>query len=269
MRSAEDMLFQRFGRSFVKGTVLFRQKATRVTRLAVIEGRRVPVAKEGSRRRKVLSMLQPGEFFGEMAILNSKARRATAVVSEDAKLLVIDVKTFEAMVRGNSEIALRMIKKLSARLQEADDQIENLLLKDHNRKIVHALVRLAGNRRTRRRARTSSSEFSRGARVESRTARRQGERSRREADEGEDHERHEGRTLVMLAIRRSLEVFGVPGDERAVRRHRRRWPGLQTSKSNVEEGRPIRRRQGARGAFGRGSASRVARSSISRRSSGT
>lgn len=141
MRSAEELLFQRFGRTYAKGTVLFRE-GERGEEMFVIQAGKVQVSMKVRGVEKVLSVLQPGEFFGEMAILNSKPRSATAVVAEDAKLLVIDTKTFEAMIRGNSEIALRMIKKLSARLQEADDQIENLLLKDHNSKIVHALVRL-------------------------------------------------------------------------------------------------------------------------------
>lgn len=141
MRSAEDLLFQRFGRSFPKGTVLFRE-GEKGEEMYVIQGGKVQISMKVRGVEKVLSVLQPGEFFGEMAILNSKPRSATAVVAEDAKLLVIDSKTFEAMVRGNSEIALRMIKKLASRLQEADDQIENLLLKDHNSKVVHALVRL-------------------------------------------------------------------------------------------------------------------------------
>src|SRR4051812_9971406 len=141
MRSAEELLFQRFGRTFAKGTVLFRE-GEKGEEMYVIQAGKVQVSMKVRGVEKVLSTLQPGEFFGEMAILNSKPRSATAVVAEDAKLLVIDSKTFEAMIRGNSEIALRMIKKLSARLQEADDQIENLLLKDHNSKVVHALARL-------------------------------------------------------------------------------------------------------------------------------
>lgn len=141
-RSAEEVLFQRFGRSYAKSTVLFRE-GDRGEEMYVLQSGQVQISMKVRGVEKVLSTLQPGEFFGEMAILNGKPRSATAVVSEDAKLLVIDSKTFEAMIRGNSEIALRMIKKLASRLQEADDQIENLLLKDHNSKVVHSLARLA------------------------------------------------------------------------------------------------------------------------------
>jgi CRP/FNR family transcriptional regulator, cyclic AMP receptor protein len=62
------------------------------------------------------------------------------VMAEHGKLLVIDPRTFEAMIRGNVEIAVRLIKKLSDRLQEADEQIENLLLKDPASRVVHFLL---------------------------------------------------------------------------------------------------------------------------------
>jgi CRP-like cAMP-binding protein len=65
------------------------------------------------------------------------------VVEESARLLVIGPKTFDAMIRGNAEIAVRMIKILAQRLQEADEQIENLMLKDHNSRVVHFLTHLA------------------------------------------------------------------------------------------------------------------------------
>ena len=109
----------------------------------VIQAGKVRICKQVRDVEKTLVVIGPGEFFGEMSILNNQPRSATAIIDEDAKLLVIDPKTFEAMVRGNAEIAVRMIKKLAARLQEADEQIENLLLRDHNSRVVHFLSHLA------------------------------------------------------------------------------------------------------------------------------
>lgn len=140
--SVEEQLFQRFGRSYSKGTVLFRE-GDKGDEMYVIQSGRVQISMNIRGIDRTLTVLEPGEFLGEMALLNNKPRSATATLIEDSRLLVIDEKTFEAMIRGNSEIALRMIKKLSARLQEADDQIENLLLKDTNSKVVHALSRMA------------------------------------------------------------------------------------------------------------------------------
>jgi CRP/FNR family transcriptional regulator, cyclic AMP receptor protein len=142
---AEETLFQRFGKEFPKGTVLF-SEGEPGKEMYVLQSGRVTISKQVRDVEKVLAVLGPGEFFGEMAIISNKPRNASATVSEEAKLLVIDPKTFEGMIRGNSEIAVRMIKKLAERLSEADAQIENLLLSDPSSRIVHQILQAAQSR---------------------------------------------------------------------------------------------------------------------------
>ena len=145
MATAEDALFQRFGKEFPKGTVLFREGETG-KEMFVLQSGRVVITKTVRDTEKTLAALGPGEFFGEMALISNKPRNATAVVEEAARLLVIDPKTFEGMVRGNSEIAVRMIKKLAERLGEADAQIENLLLTDPSSRVVHQILQACQTR---------------------------------------------------------------------------------------------------------------------------
>lgn len=140
--AGEDQLFQRFGREFPKGTVLFKEGEPG-KEMYVVQSGKVNITKTVRDTDKILATLGPGEFFGEMSILNNKPRSAGASMAEDGKLLVIDPRTFEAMIRGNVEIAVRLIKKLSDRLQDADEQIENLLLRDPNSRVVHNLLQQA------------------------------------------------------------------------------------------------------------------------------
>src|SRR5690349_5309670 len=142
---AEEALFQRFGKEFPKGTVLFREGDTG-KEMFVLQSGRVAITKRVRDVEKVLAILGPGEFFGEMAIISNRPRNASALVQDDAKLLVIDPKTFEGMIRGNSEIAVRMIKKLAERLNEADAQIENLLHSDPASRVVHHILQLCQSR---------------------------------------------------------------------------------------------------------------------------
>jgi CRP/FNR family transcriptional regulator, cyclic AMP receptor protein len=142
---AEETLFQRFGKEFPKGTVLF-QEGEPGKDMFVLQSGKISISKKVRDVEKILAMLGPGEFFGEMAIISNKPRNATATVMEDAKLLVIDPKTFEAMIRGNAEIAVRMIKKLAERLSEADSQIENLLLADPASRVVHQVLQVCQTR---------------------------------------------------------------------------------------------------------------------------
>ena len=143
--AGEDQLFQRFGREFTKGTVLFKEGEPG-KEMYVVQSGKVNITKKVRDTEKILATLGPGEFFGEMSILNNKPRSAGATIAEDAKLLVIDPRTFEAMLRGNAEIAVRLIKKLGERLAEADDQIENLLLRDPVSRLVHQLMQQAQRR---------------------------------------------------------------------------------------------------------------------------
>jgi len=137
--SAEDALFQRFGKEFPKGTVLFREGETG-KEMYVLQAGQVTITKKVRDEMKTLAVLGPGEFFGEMALIANKPRNATATVADAARVLVIDPKTFEGMIRSNSEIAVRMIKKLAERLGEADTQIETLLLADPGSRVVHHLL---------------------------------------------------------------------------------------------------------------------------------
>lgn len=142
---AEETLFQRFGKEFAKGTVLFREGEPGKD-MFVLQSGRIAISKRVRDVEKTLAVLGPGEFFGEMAIIANKPRNATATVTDDAKLLVIDSKMFEAMIRGNAEIAVRMIKKLAERLSEADAQIESLLISDPAGRVVHYLTQACQTR---------------------------------------------------------------------------------------------------------------------------
>jgi CRP/FNR family transcriptional regulator, cyclic AMP receptor protein len=141
MGAAEEALFSRFGKEFPKGTHLFHEGEPG-REMFVIQSGKVALSKRVRDVEKVLSVVGPGEFFGEMSILTNTPRSATATVAEDAKILVIDSKTFEAMIKGNTEIAVRMIKKLVDRLQVANEQIENLLLRDPASRVAHHLMSL-------------------------------------------------------------------------------------------------------------------------------
>jgi CRP-like cAMP-binding protein len=140
--STEELLFERFGRTFKPGEVLFREGELAEV-MYVIQSGRIRITRMVNGRESILAELPAGEFFGEMAIVNNRPRSATATVIEEAKLLTIDARTFEAMIRGSVEIAVRMLKKMAERLDRANQTIEMLLLREPNHKVVSYLRTLA------------------------------------------------------------------------------------------------------------------------------
>ena len=133
---------ERFAHDYEAGTVLFRE-GDAGGEMYVIQSGEVEISRMVGERRQSLAVLPPGEFFGEMALINQVPRSATAVVRQPSRLLVIEARTFEAMIRGKTEIAVRMIKTLAARLSRANQQIEILLLPNANHRVVQCLRRLA------------------------------------------------------------------------------------------------------------------------------
>jgi CRP/FNR family cyclic AMP-dependent transcriptional regulator len=133
---------ERFARDFTAGTVLFNEGQPG-DYMYVVQSGEVEIRRSVGETERVLAVLTPGEFFGEMAILNGRPRSATAVTRTNARLLVIEGKTFEAMLRARPEIALRIIKALATRLESANQHIELLLLPTASHRVVQCLRRMA------------------------------------------------------------------------------------------------------------------------------
>ncbi len=93
----------RFAQQFTAGTVLFRE-GDHGDKMYVVQSGRVRLTRRLRGEPQLLAVLPPGEFFGEMAIVNNRLRSATAEVIEDAQLLVLDsphVRSARARQRGD------------------------------------------------------------------------------------------------------------------------------------------------------------------------
>ena len=60
-------------------------------------------------------------------------RSATVEVIENSKILVINPETFETLLKGNPEIAVKMLKKISSRLRRSDEHLETVLLESQKK----------------------------------------------------------------------------------------------------------------------------------------
>ena len=137
-----DPLFAKYGRTAKAGEVLF-TAGEKGAEMFVVRSGFVRIAVESRGIEKTLAVLGPGEFVGEMSILTDQPRSATATVQEDAELLVVGVRVLEEMIVHNTEIALRLIRKLARRLESADALIRVLLYRDPKERVIENLKRLA------------------------------------------------------------------------------------------------------------------------------
>jgi CRP/FNR family transcriptional regulator, cyclic AMP receptor protein len=135
----------RFTRAVKAGELVFREGDAGRTMFVVRSGR-VRITRQVRGSSKTYAVLGPGEFFGEMAIINDRVRSASAEVVEDAQLLELDVDLVEKMVVDEAEIALRIMKKLTRRLADADSLIAVLTKRDPRTRVILGLLREAEQR---------------------------------------------------------------------------------------------------------------------------
>ena len=123
---AEKNPFARFLTHFPVGKVLFREGDAGEDMYIIQSGRVAIKKRTGANKDVTLAVLEKGDFFGEMAVLERMPRTATAEMAEAGDLIVISGDTFGDMIKSNPEIAFRMLRKYSIRLREMVKQIETL-----------------------------------------------------------------------------------------------------------------------------------------------
>jgi len=100
------------------GDVIVQKGATGVGFFLVVEGM-VEVRSEN----RVLSKLGPGQFFGEMSLLDGKTRSADVVAVEPSRCLGLTVWSFKAIISHHPKIALKVMQELIRRLRETDQSL--------------------------------------------------------------------------------------------------------------------------------------------------
>ena len=111
---------------FKAGEYVFREGELGLEMYIINEGK-VEILNHVGDEEQILAVLEKGDFFGEMSVLEDLPRAATARAATDVRLLQINGSTFDQLLQGNPEIAVRMMRKLSRRLRETDEMIKSLL----------------------------------------------------------------------------------------------------------------------------------------------
>ena len=124
--TAEKNPFAKFLTHFDNGQVLFHE-GDDGDDMYIIQSGRVAIKKKVKDGDTTLAVLEKGDFFGEMAILERLPRSASAEVVEEGDLIVISGEMFGDMIKANPEIAVRMLRKQSIRLRETNKQLESVM----------------------------------------------------------------------------------------------------------------------------------------------
>jgi CRP/FNR family transcriptional regulator, cyclic AMP receptor protein len=91
----------------------------------------------------ILSLLGPGDFFGEMALLDDEPRSATVVATENLELMTIYREDFLKLMAENFDITKKVLAEISRRLRSASSRIESLATMDVYGRLARFFLDLA------------------------------------------------------------------------------------------------------------------------------
>jgi CRP-like cAMP-binding protein len=133
--------FERFAVSYLPGEIIFCEYEPGDAFYLIQEGR-VQISKIMGEIEKTVDVLQPGEIFGEMAILEEAPRSASAIAVEQVKCLEFNRENFEILMRGNPAIALKLLKLFTKRIYDQRRRFMILTLDDTQARVADVFLML-------------------------------------------------------------------------------------------------------------------------------
>ncbi len=94
-------------------------------------------------REKILELLEAGDFFGEMSLLDSAPRSATVKTMTSARVLALSRNDFLSLLRRSPDLAMAVVQELTRRLRQVDEQASSLSFQRVKERTQGVLVRLA------------------------------------------------------------------------------------------------------------------------------
>jgi CRP/FNR family cyclic AMP-dependent transcriptional regulator len=109
----------------------------------VISGRLKVMMGDADGKEVILTIIGPGEFFGEMGLIDDNPRSASVVAIEPCELLSIAKRDFKKCLAENFEMTMTVMRGLVRRLREADRKIGSLALLDVYGRVARLLLDMA------------------------------------------------------------------------------------------------------------------------------
>jgi CRP/FNR family cyclic AMP-dependent transcriptional regulator len=142
MMEINPSLSQRFGKTFQNQDIIFSEYEPGDT-FYLIQSGKVQIVKIMGDIEKTIDVLEPGEIFGEMAILENVPRSATAVAVGRVQALEFARENFQTLMQGNPQIALKLLKLFTKRIYDQKRRFMILTLTEVDAKVADVFLMLA------------------------------------------------------------------------------------------------------------------------------
>jgi CRP/FNR family transcriptional regulator/CRP/FNR family cyclic AMP-dependent transcriptional regulator len=130
-------------RSYRRGDAIVRKGDPGDSMFLILTGQVKIVLPSEEGEEAILGVLDAGECFGELSLLDGEPRSATVVATDPTEVLVVDREQFLAAVAANPRIAIDLLRILAGRLRETDEAVEDAVFLDVPARLAKRLLELA------------------------------------------------------------------------------------------------------------------------------
>lgn len=125
-----------------KGAILFKEGDSGEHVYVIVEGKLKLGTSSGDGRENLLSILGPGEMFGELSLFDPGPRTSTATAVTDARLLSLSHAKLIPWLRENPDVSLQLLARLAQRLRRTNEAVGDLVFSDVPGRVAKALIDL-------------------------------------------------------------------------------------------------------------------------------
>jgi len=122
---------------------LFEEGASGDQLYVILDGKIKLTRAAADGRENLLSVLGPGEMFGELSLFDPRPRTASAVAVTDSSLAALAHANLRNWLTGRPDVALHLLQALAQRLRRANDVMADLVFTDVPGRVAKALLDLA------------------------------------------------------------------------------------------------------------------------------
>lgn len=130
-------------RRFKRGELIVEQGKKSNALFIVLTGRARVLTSDARGREVILATMQPGDYIGEMSLIDNEPHSASVRAEVQTDVLVLGRTEFARCLPENSSMAYAVMKGLVQRLRHADRKIESLALMDVYGRVARALLEFA------------------------------------------------------------------------------------------------------------------------------
>jgi CRP/FNR family cyclic AMP-dependent transcriptional regulator len=140
--SATSLRASMTGVKITRGQVLFKEGDSGDQLFVVVDGKLKLGTTSNDGRENLLSILGPGDMFGELSLFDPGPRTATATAVVDSKLLALANDQVIGWVKEHPQVSLQLLGRLAQRLRKANDVLSDLVFADVPGRVAKAIIEL-------------------------------------------------------------------------------------------------------------------------------